>query len=92
MIVSKKEDLYELDMPVYHLEQMDIVDEIQEAIGVRPIEVWKGRDLVCVLENEEQVKDIMINEQKVKALDGLLLHVTARSKQYDCVSAVLRLS
>lgn len=86
LIVSKKEDLYELDMPVYHLEQMDIVDEIQEAIGVRPIEVWKGRDLVCVLENEEQVKDIMINEQKVKALDGLLLHVTARSKQYDCVT------
>lgn len=86
LIVSKKEDLYELDMPAYHLEQMDIVDEIQEAIGVRPIEVWKGRDLVCVLETEEQVKDIMINEQKVKALDGLLLHVTAKSKEYDCVT------
>lgn len=86
LIVSKKEDLYELDMPAYHLDQMNIVDEIKEAIGVRPIEIWKGRDLVCVLENEEQVKDIMINEQKVKALDGLLLHVTAKSKEYDCVT------
>lgn len=86
LTVSTKEDLYELDMPAYHLEQMNIVDEIKEAIGVRPIEVWQGRDLVCVLENEEQVNAVMINEQKVKALDGLLLHVTAKSKEYDCVT------
>lgn len=86
LIVSKKEDLYELDMPAYHLEQINNVDEIKEAIGVCPIEVWKGRDLVCVLENEKQVNAVMINEQKVKALDGLLLHVTAKSKEYDCVT------
>lgn len=84
--VSKVNGLLEMDFPAYSLSQIDITEEIEEAIGVRPLEVWKGRDLVCVLENEEQIYALQPNQDKVKALDGLLLHVTARGSKYDCVS------
>ncbi|CAI3931230.1 PhzF superfamily (YHI9) (PDB:1SDJ) (PUBMED:24914732) [Commensalibacter communis] len=84
--VCQKGDLYELDMPSYQLAPGTITNIIEEAIGIRPQEVWKARDLVCILENEDQVKSVIIDEQKAKILEGLLLHVTARSTKYDCVT------
>lgn len=84
--VVKTNDLLEMDFPAYSLTQVDVTKEIEAAIGVRPVEVWKGRDLVCVLENEEQIYAVQPNYGKIQALDGLLLHVTAKGKKYDCIS------
>lgn len=86
LTVTKKQDLYEMDMPAYQLTQIPVTDEITEAIGFRPLEVWKGRDLVCVLENAEQVISAKPDEKKVKELDGLLLQLTAAGNEYDCVT------
>ena len=86
LTVEKNNNLYEMDMPAYELLQVPITDEMERAIGVRPVEAWKGRDLVCVLETEEQVRNIMPDQKIIKGLDGLLLHVTATGKEFDCVS------
>ncbi|CAI3923753.1 PhzF superfamily (YHI9) (PDB:1SDJ) (PUBMED:24914732) [Commensalibacter communis] len=51
--VYQKGDLYELDMPSYQLAPDTITNIIEEAIGIRPQEVWNARDLVCILENED---------------------------------------
>lgn len=45
-----------------------------------------GRDLVCVLENEDQVIKATPDKEKVKNLAGLLLHLTTEGKDYDCVT------
>lgn len=84
--VKKKGDLYEMDMPAYQLTQVPVTPEMEQAIGVRPVEAWIGRDLVCVLETEEQVICAMPDQDKVKNLDGLLLQITSRGKEYDCVT------
>lgn len=84
--VEKNNNLYEMDMPAYELRQVPVTDEMENAIGVRPLEAWMGRDLVCVLENEKQVRKVMPNQEMIKGLDGLLLHVTATGKEFDCVS------
>lgn len=84
--VVRRGGLYEMDFPAYALTQIGVTDEITDAIGVRPIEAWMGRDLVCVLENEEQVHAAEPDQEKLRSLDGLLLHITARGKTYDCVS------
>ena len=60
--------------------------EMEQAIGFCPVEAWMGRDLICVLEQEEHVRKVAPDEEKVKKLDGLLLHLTAKGKQYDCVT------
>ena len=86
LIVTRKGDLLEMDFPAYALSQIDVTDEMTVAIGMRPIEAWKGRDLVCVLENEEQVYAVSPNQEKILNLDGLLFHITAKGKHYDCVS------
>lgn len=86
LTVKKNNNLYEMDMPAYELRQVPVTDEMKKAIGVRPLEAWMGRDLVCVLENEEQVRNIMPDQEIIKGLDGLLLQVTAKGKEFDCVS------
>lgn len=84
--VRKEQGRYELDLPAYHLTPVPLTDAMIQAIGVRPAEAWLGRDLVCVLEEEAQVKSAAPHEEKVRALDGLLLHLTARGHAHDCVT------
>lgn len=84
--VSRACGRYEMDFPAYSLTRVEVTEEMTEAIGVRPLEAWMGRDLVCVLEHEAQVRAVEPDEEKVRGLDGLLLHVTARGTDYDCVS------
>lgn len=86
LTVTRRGDLYELDLPAYDLSPVPVTDEMEEAIGFRPTEAWMARDLVCVLEDESQVRAAKPDLVKVTALDGLLLHLTARGKEYDCVT------
>ncbi len=86
LTVNKNDELLEMDFPAYELKKVEVTDAMVEVIGVRPIEAWIGRDLLCVLENEEDVRNMNPNMEKVKELDGLLLQVTAKGKNFDCVS------
>ena len=84
--VSRKGDLLEMEFPAYELKQLELSDALEEALGVRPVELWRARDLLCVLESEEEVRNLKPDLEKVKALKGALLQVTAKGKDYDCVS------
>lgn len=84
--VIRTDQRYEMDFPVYSLTQVDVTEEMTAALGVRPVEAWKGRDLVCVLEKEAQIYGVEPDQDKIQQLDGLLLHVTAKGEKYDCVS------
>lgn len=86
LTVERKGELLEMDFPAYTLKQVPVTDEMAEAIGARPVEAWMGRDLLCVMEDEGQVRAAQPDQQKVLALDGLLLQVTAAGKDFDCVS------
>ena len=87
LTVVRKGELYEMDFPAYDLRPVEVTDAMADAIGVRPVKAFMGRDLLCVLENEEQVRSFTPDGEKVKALDGLLLHTTAAgSGEFDCVS------
>lgn len=86
LIVKKVNDLYEMDMPAYPLTEVPVTDEMELAIGFRPSEAWLGRDLVCVMADEQQVLQAMPNEERLKELDGLLLQLTAKVTTYDCVT------
>lgn len=84
--VKRKKDLYEIDMPAYALKAVPVTKEMEQAIGFRPLEAWIGRDLVCVLESEEQVLQAKPDAEKLRDLDGLLLQLTAKGETYDCVT------
>lgn len=89
LTVTKDGELLSMDFPAYTLKKVPVTDAMEEAIGVRPLEAYMGRDLLCVLESEDQILSLHPDLEKVKALDGLLLQVTAKSEKgtpYSCVS------
>ncbi|KAH0795315.1 PhzF family phenazine biosynthesis protein [Histomonas meleagridis] len=86
LFVERKGDLYEMEFPAYDLKPVPITDELIEAIGVTPKEAYLGRDLMCVFEDENIIRTINPDMEKLLKVDGLLLHVTAPGNNYDCVS------
>lgn len=86
LAVKRKGNLYEMDFPAYSMTSVSVSDAMEKAIGHRPVEAWLGRDLVCVLDAEEKVLQACPNQTVVKELDGLLLHITAQSVAFDCVT------
>lgn len=75
-----------MDFPAYELSPVPVTDEMTEAIGARPKKAYMGRDLLCVMDSEETVRQLNPDLNKLLALDGLLLQVTAKGTDYDCVS------
>ena len=88
IVVTKTGDMINLSLEAYHLKKIDITDAMVEATGlnVRPTEAWLDRDLMLVYDEEDSVRSMEPDMEKVKQLDGLLLHVTAPGKDCDCVS------
>ncbi|WP_346353080.1 PhzF family phenazine biosynthesis protein [Azotosporobacter soli] len=84
--VRKEADLYELDFPSYELKPVAVTDAMAEALHFRPLEAYVGRDLLCVMENERQVMDANPDSNKLLELEGLLVHMTAKGTEFDCVS------
>jgi PhzF family phenazine biosynthesis protein len=86
LIVTKQGELYEMNFPAFALTPAPVTDAMAEAIGATPNEAYMGRDLLCVLNDEASVRNAAPDLEKVKKLDGLLLHISARGKDTDCVS------
>lgn len=87
LTVQKEENLLVMNFPAYVLTNVSVTDEMEEAIGVRPVEAYMGRDLLCVLPTAEDVAQADPDLEKVKKLPGLLCHITAEGIYgFDCVS------
>lgn len=86
LTVTRQDDLYEMSFPAYKLEEVEVTDAMEEALGARPLEAYISRDLLCVFDDEDIVRNMEPDLAKVKELDGLLVHPTAPGKDFDCVS------
>lgn len=87
LIVTKKGDLFELDFPRIMPQEFSLSDEMVEALGVTPLEVYLARDIMFVLDSEETVLKVAPNFAKLKELaDGVGVIITATGKDVDFVS------
>lgn len=86
LTVDKKGDLFEMNFPAYELKKVPVTDLMEEVFGARPSEAYLARDLVCVFDDEQTVRNMHPDFEKMKQLDGLVVNVTAAGKDFDCVS------
>lgn len=87
LTVVRRGDLYEMDFPAYELKSVPVTEAMIEAMGgAVPKAAYMGRDLLCVFDDEATVRSMVVDQEKVRALEGLLLHVTAQGRDTDCVS------
>lgn len=86
LIVRRNGELLEMEFPAYQLKKTLVTKDMIDAIGAVPLEAYMGRDLLCVFDNEEIVRTLEPDMEKLLKLDGLLLQVTAPGKNTDSVS------
>ena len=85
--VKKKSDIYELDFPKDNLKPIDSIEIIEQATGLTPLETYLGNiNMLAIFENEEMVKNIKPDFEKLKNIEGQGLIVTSSSGEYDFVS------
>ena len=84
----KNDELYELNFPAYDLKKVEITDEMIELIGKKPTEAYLGRDLMCIFDDEEFILSADLDSEKIKKLDGLLLHITAQHSNHSLNSKI----
>ncbi|MCO6432379.1 MAG: PhzF family phenazine biosynthesis protein [Deltaproteobacteria bacterium] len=86
LTVIREGQLLEMNFPSRPGEKIAIEAGIKEALGVTPLELYKSRDLMAVVESEDTVRNIVPNFEAIKKLDCLGVVVTAPSKKADFVS------
>lgn len=87
LAVNKSKGMLTMDLPTYALRPIPVTRELTAALGgVTPVEAYMGADIVCVLENEEQVRSIVPNHGVIRSLEGVCFHTTAQGNTYDCVT------
>jgi len=86
LTVEKEGDLYVMNFPTYELTEIPVTDDMEKAFGVRPVKAYLGMDLLCVFEKEEDIRTMQEDQLLVEKLPGRLQNVTAKGKDYDCVS------
>ncbi len=59
-----------------------------EALGTIPLAAYKDRDIMFVLRDEAEVRDLQPDMSLILQLDGVCIAVTAKGDMYDCVSRV----
>lgn len=87
LTVNKQDELYELDFPSVPSEEISVTDKMISALGIVPNETYLNRDLVFVLESEEDVRNINPDFAQLERLpEGLGVCVTAKGSEFDFVS------
>ena len=86
LFIGRCGDCIEMDFPVYSLNEVPVTNDMAAAMGATPKEAYIDRDLLLIYEDEEIIRKMKPDFNKVKKLDGLSVGVTAVGKDYDCVS------
>ena len=85
--VKRIEDLFEMDFPSRKPEKIEVTPLMKQAVGAPVLEAHKSRDMLLLLENEAQIKNLQPVFSLISKLpDCFALIVTAKGDSADFVS------
>jgi len=85
--VRREGEFIILDFPASGLERYDLPQNIEKALGIRPLAGYKGReDLLFLFNNEDEIKSVNPDFRILKTLDTRGIIVTSPSSEFDFVS------
>lgn len=86
LFVTRRDDDLLMDFPAYHCHEVPVTEQMAQAMGAIPARAYLDRDLLLVYEDEQTVRNLSPDFEKVLLLDGNGVGVTAPGIGYDCVS------
>ena len=85
--VTNASGKYELDFPKDNFKQVDQIQAVFTATGLKPIETYIGDiNMLAIYENEEQIKAIEPDFENLAKLEGQGLIISSPSDDFDFVS------
>jgi len=85
--VARRGDLLELDFPARPPRRLEEgLPGLAAALGAAPLEVWQARDVLALLEDEQQVRELRPDLARLAALPTFAVIVTAPGREADFVS------
>ena len=87
LTVTKRGDLYEMDFPARLPQKIEVTHLMCKAIGMPVLEAHLSRDLLLLVDSEQDVKDLTPDLSLLKQIpDCFAVIVTARGETVDFVS------
>lgn len=86
LVAAKSGKLITLDFPANKPKKVNAFDELIEALGKKPNELYLGRDYLAVFESEEEVESLEPNFFLLNFIDAHGFIVTAPGNDSDFVS------
>lgn len=83
--VVKKNTLLSMVFPSREGNKCDITEELVEALGKKPLELYKSRDYMAVFEKEEDIINLNPDMEKLKKINAFGIIVTAKGSDMDFV-------
>jgi len=87
--VDRESELFEMDFPARKPEKTGINQIVQKAINAQIKEAYISRDLLLIVDTEEQVKNLEINFDLLKTVKdcfAFIVSAPSSNKEYDFVS------
>lgn len=76
-----------MDFPSRQVQAGKLSEQITQALGKPPLEVWESQDLVLVYESEDDIRNIQPDMEKLKQItDYFAVIITAKGDEVDFVS------
>lgn len=85
-VTKDKDELYSMVFPIRKGEPVEITENMVCAIGKKPMEAYRSRDLMLVYETEEEIRSITPNVGLLHKTDEFGIIVTAKGNEVDFVS------
>ena len=84
--VTKRNGLLCLDFPVNNPKKISLPAKLEAALGAKPVEVYKSRDILAIFENENEIANIKPDLELLKQIDCMGVIVSAKGDNCDFVS------
>lgn len=85
--VRKEDEYLVMNFPADTIQKAKTTDEIKSCFDIEPIETIRGNtDYMLIYENEEQIRDIKYDLEKISRIKARGIIITAKGKSCDFVS------
>lgn len=85
LAVTREDDFLSMEFPSRPGEPIEITDTLASALGVRPSEAYRSRDLLAVFDSESQIRDFQPDFLRIATLDTFGVIVCAPGDAADYV-------
>jgi PhzF family phenazine biosynthesis protein len=85
LTVTRDGNLLSMDFPFRPAKPVEIDDAVVAALGIRPKELYRARDLLAIYESESEIRGFQPDFERIASLDVFAITISAPGEAVDYV-------